>query len=121
MREDEDDDWVVENKFEPVRTEIKNGQDIIEITKATRPGALTGIDKVYYQKLYPVAAVVYGLYPLRDPDLENLAPLRDGKLNHVTQRVVQHFEGSMTGQGLTHSRSEKVRNGKRGSRDGCYI
>ena len=67
----------------------------MEISTATRPGALTGIDKVYYQKAYPETAVVYGLYIFRDPDLENLAPLQEGNLDCVSQRVVEHFEGSI--------------------------
>ncbi|MEW8689298.1 MAG: hypothetical protein AB2556_26040, partial [Candidatus Thiodiazotropha sp.] len=36
-----------------------------------------------------------------DPDPANLAPLRDGDLNCVAQRVVEHFEGALQGQGLT--------------------
>ena len=81
VRQQNEDDWFVEDKFEPVRAERKKGQGIIEISRHTKPGALTGIDSVFYQNAYPVTAVVYGLYPLRDPDPANLAPLRDGDLN----------------------------------------
>ena len=56
----------------------------------TSPGVLTGIDSVFYQNAYPVTAVVYGLYPVRDPDSANLAPLRDGDLNCVAQSIVEH-------------------------------
>ena len=61
-----DDDWVLEDKFDPVRTERKKGQGAIEISRDTKPGVLTGIDSVFYQNAYPVTAVAYGLYSIRD-------------------------------------------------------
>ncbi|MEW8441098.1 MAG: hypothetical protein AB2689_23360, partial [Candidatus Thiodiazotropha taylori] len=66
------------------------------------------IDQRFYQRAYPVTAVAYGLYPIRDPDPANLAPLRDGDLNCVAQRVVEHFNGVMRGQGLTPARRQKI-------------
>ena len=80
------DDWALEDKFDPVRTERKKGQGIIEISRDTKPGGLTGIDSVFYQNANPVTAVAYGLYPITDPDPANLALLRDGDLNCVAQR-----------------------------------
>jgi len=91
-----------------VRAERKTGQGIVEITRDAKPGALTGIDSVFYKKDYPVTGVVYGFYPVRDPDPPNLAPLRDGDLNCVAQRVVEHFEGALRGQGLTPTRHQKI-------------
>ena len=38
-----------EDKFDPVRTERKKGQGVIEISRDTKPGVLTGIDSVFYQ------------------------------------------------------------------------
>ena len=95
-----DDDWVLEDKFDPVRTKRKKGQGVIEISRDTKLGVLTGIDSAFYQNAYPVPAVAYGLYPTRDPNPANLAPLRDGDLNCVAQRVVDHFQGALRGQGL---------------------
>ena len=69
---------------------------------------LTRIDDVFYQNAYPVTAVAYGLYPIRDPDPANLAPLRDGDLNCVAQRVEEHFAGALRGQGLTPTRRHKI-------------
>ena len=109
-----DDDWVLEDKFDPVRTERKKGQRVIEISRDTKPGVLTGIDSVFYQNAYPVTAVAYGLYPIRDPDPANLAPLRDGNLNCVAQRVVEHFEGTLRGQGLTPTRRQKIQEWEEG-------
>ena len=102
-----DDDWVLEDKFDAVRTKRKKGQGVIEISRDTKPGVLTGIDSVFYQNAYPVTAVA-SLYPIRDPNPANLAPLRDGDLNCVAQRVVEHFEGTLRGQGLTPTRRQKI-------------
>ena len=69
---------------------------------------MEGIDRLYYANAYPVSAVVYGLYPIREPDEKNLDPMRDGDLNCVAQRVVKHFEGAQRGQGLTPARRQKI-------------
>ena len=103
-----EDDWVLEDKFDPVRADRKKGRGVAEVAWNTSPGVLTGIDSVFYQNAYPVTAVVYSLYPLRDPDPANLAPLRDGDLKCVAQRVVEHFEGALRGQRLTPTRRQKI-------------
>ena len=108
LREKAEDDWVLEDKFDPVRAERKKGQEVVEVSRDTKPGVLTGIDSVFYQNAYPITAVVYGLYPTRDPDPANLALLRDGDLNCVAQRMVEHFEGALRGQGLTPTRLHKI-------------
>ena len=105
---DNDHDWVLEDKFDPVRTERKKGQGVIEISWDTKPCVLTGIYSVFYQIAYPVTAVTYGLYPIRDPDPANLAPLRDGDLKCVAQRVVRHFKGALRSQGLTPAWRRKI-------------
>ena len=69
---------------------------------------MEGIDRLYYTNAYPVSAVVYGLYPIREPDERNLDPMRDGDLNCVAQRVIKHFEGAQRGQGLTPTRRERI-------------
>ena len=108
LREKAEDDWVLEDKFDPVRAERQKVQGVIEVSRDTKPGVLTGIDSVFYQNAYPVTAVAYGLYPIRDPDPANLALLRDGDLNCVAQRVMEHFEGALRGQGLTPTRRHKI-------------
>ena len=113
-----DDDWVLEDKFDPVRNERKKDQRVIEISRDTKPGVLIGIDSVFYQNAYPVTAVAYGLYTVLDPDPANLAPLRDGNLNCVAQRVVEHFEGTLRGQGLTPTRRQKIQEWGKGVHKG---
>ena len=68
-----------------------------EVSRDTKSGVLTGIDSVFFQNAYPVTAVANGLYPVRDQDPANLAPLSDGDLNCVAQRVVDHFKGALRG------------------------
>ena len=108
LRERQEGAWVLENKIDPVRAERKKGQEVIEVSRDTKPGSLSGIDSVFYQNAYPVTAVAYGLYPIRDPDPANLAPLKDGDLNCVALRVVEHFEGALRGQGLTSTWRQKI-------------
>ena len=69
---------------------------------------------MFYQNVYPVTAVAYGLYPIRDPEPANLAPLRDGNLNCVAQGVVEHFQGTLRGQGLTPTRRQKIQEWEEG-------
>ena len=67
LQEKAENDWVLEDKFDPVRAERKKGRGVVEVTRNTSPGVLSGIDSVFYQNAYLVTAVVYGLYPVRDP------------------------------------------------------
>ena len=113
LREGTEDDWVLEDKFDPVRAERKKGQGVIEVSRDTKPCVLTGIDSVFYQNAYPVTAVAYGLYPIRDPDPANISPLRHGDLSCVAQRVKKHFEGASRGHGLTSARRWKLQDWER--------
>ena len=83
--------------FNPVWAERKKGQGVIEISRDTKSWVLTGIDIVFFQNPLSVTAVAYGLYPVRDPDPANLAPLRVGDLNCVAERVWDHFRGALVG------------------------
>ena len=108
LREQEPDVWVVEDGFEPLKEGRTRGGGVLEISNKTLPGLLEGLDQLYYHNAYPVAVVVYGLYRIRDPHPANLAPMRDGDLNCVAQRVVEHYEGALRGQGLTATRRHKI-------------
>ena len=108
LRERAEGDWTAEDKLDPVRAGRARGQGVVTVNRNTRPGALTGLDRPYYENGYPVTAVVYGLYTIRNPDPNNLQPLRDGDFNCVAQRVVEHFEGALRGHGLTPTRRQKI-------------
>ena len=92
--------------------EGKKGQTVLEIARDTKPGVLTGIDKVFSQNAYPVTAVVYGPYPIRDPDPTNLAVLRHGDLlcrSTGSGVFPGRFEGRGANEGLTSARRQKIR------------
>lgn len=44
--EDGENEWVVEYKFDPVKTETRRGEQTVEISREIRRGVLAGIDKV---------------------------------------------------------------------------
>ena len=48
LRGRDEDDCVLEYKFDPVCVEGKTGGTVLEIARDTKPGVLTGIDKVFY-------------------------------------------------------------------------
>lgn len=102
------EELVIKDKTDPICTEQKKEREVVVITRNTKPGVLTGIDKPYYRGAYSHTAIIYGLYPMREPDLANLAPMRDGDFNCVAQRVLEHFEGALRGQGLTDLRRQKI-------------
>jgi hypothetical protein len=84
-------------KLDPIRESAKKGGGIVEFSRVMKPGALTGIDASYYKRAYPEFAVVYGLYPMRDPEPANLAPMRDGDFNCIAQKLIEYFEGALRG------------------------
>ena len=97
---------MVEDGLAPLK-QVRGG-GILVISAATAPGVLVGIDRLYYAKAYPVSAVVYGLYPIREPDQNNLAPMREGYFNCVAQRAIEQFENAQRGQGMTKDRGNKI-------------
>ena len=68
LREQAPGEWVYEDGFAPLNQGRTRGGNVLEVNPETQPGALEGIDRLYYANAYPVSAVVYGLYPIREPD-----------------------------------------------------
>ena len=108
VKEEEEGVFVVEDAFQPLRAGRTRGQAVIEITAQTNPGVLEGIDRPYFGNAYPMSAVVYGLYPIREPDPANLAPMRAGDLNCVARVALNHLESATRGHGLTAARRAKI-------------
>ena len=100
--------WVYEDGFAPLRQGRTPGDNTLEVTPETQPGALEGIDWLYYTNAYLVSAVVYGLYPICELNEENLEPMWDRDLNCVARRVIEHFEAPKRRQGLTPARRQKI-------------
>ena len=59
------------------------------MSRDSKPGILTGIDKPYYDRSYPETAVVYGIYPLNiKPTIEKLKPMKQsGRINCLAERA----------------------------------
>ena len=108
LRKQAPGEWVYEDGFAPLNQGRTRGGNVLEVTPETQPGALEGIDRLYYTNAYPVSVVVYGLYPIREPHGKNLDPMRAGDLNCVARRVIKHFKGAQRCQGLTPARREKI-------------
>lgn len=101
--------WSVVDKYDPVCLEGKKGGNSVKISSGTKAGVLTGIDKVYYRGAYPHSVVVYGLYKINKPDIKKLRPMKQGDLNCVAQRVIEHYDGLLRGNGLTENRKSKIK------------
>ena len=99
--------WFVEDKYDPIRLEREKGSKHIEISRETKAGVLKGIDKVYYNNAYPVSAVIYDLYKLSEPDINKLPTMKEGGRYCVAQRIIDYYENSLRGKGLTDKRREQ--------------
>ncbi len=93
------------DKFDPI---LKDKKTVV-VSRDSKPGLLTGIDKSYYQRAYPETAVVYGIYPLNEkPDIGKLKPMKySSTLNCVAERVTEHFTNASRGNKLTDLRVNK--------------
>jgi hypothetical protein len=108
--ETDDDIWIIREKRDPIHTQLGNNKTLL-LNNKSKPGILTGIDKPYFERGYPVTAVVYGLYLLNDkPNIEDLKPMRlsELKINCVAERITEHFTNAMRGNGLTDLRRKKI-------------
>ena len=119
------DDFKIVDKYEPIRESKKAGKKFVPggcnviLTKKTNPGFWVGIDQKFlvrtiegektsdYENL-DANAVVYELYQIRKPNVNRLMPMKDGTLNCVAQRVVEHFEKAKRGHRLTSVCKQKI-------------
>ncbi|CAG8836097.1 18708_t:CDS:10, partial [Gigaspora margarita] len=111
------------DKYEPIRESkkaggkyIRGGPNVI-LTKKTKPGFWVGLDEKFLvrkvsgqsevEKL-DSNAVVYGLYQIQKPDINRLMPIKDGTLNCVAKRVIEHFDQAKREHGLTKIHRQKI-------------
>ena len=59
-----------------------------------------------------MTAVVCGLYPIREPDQANLAPMKVGRLCCMAERGIGHFEVALIVQTLTDIKRTKIQEWK---------
>ncbi|CAG8628717.1 23401_t:CDS:10 [Gigaspora margarita] len=111
------------DKYESIRESkkaggkyIRGGPNVI-LTKKMKPGFWVEIDEKFLVRDVKVQseverldsnAVVYGLYQIRKPDVNRLMPIKDGTLNCVAERVIEHFDQAKRGYGLTKIRRQKI-------------
>jgi hypothetical protein len=102
----ESGDWIIRDKFEPIMKDKKT----VVVSRDSKPGLLTGIDKPYYERAYPETAVVYGIYPLNEkPDIRKLKPMKQStRINCVAERIIEHFTNASRGNKLTDLRRKKI-------------
>src|SRR6266498_483437 len=113
------------DKYQPIRESKRAGKKFISegsniiLTKKIKPDFWVGIDKKFLVRIIQgekiseykeldANAVVYGLYRIWEPDSKRLMPMKDGALNCVAQRVIEHFEKAKRGYGLTSTRKQKI-------------
>ncbi|CAG8810355.1 8111_t:CDS:2, partial [Racocetra persica] len=111
------------NKYEPIRESKKAGRKYIGggpnviLTKKMKPGFWVGIDKKFLVKKVSEQSevgkldsntVVYRLYRIRKPDVNRLIPIKDRAFNCVAQQVIEHFDNTKRGHGLTEIRRQKI-------------
>ena len=99
--------WVIEKGRNPIRA--SNRKYLFILNKDTRPGALVGIDSLYYDEAYPVTVVIYEGYKLKEPDITKLQPMRHPG-NCVAKLIREYFTDSTKGGGcLTDARRKAIR------------
>lgn len=62
---------------------------------------------MFYQNAYPVTAIVYGFYLVKELGPTNLASLRDRDFSYVAQRILEQFENAFKRHGLTATKRQK--------------
>ncbi|RHZ64218.1 hypothetical protein Glove_326g93 [Diversispora epigaea] len=53
-------------------------------------------------------AVVYGLYQIQKPDTNRLMSMKNGILNCVVKRIIEHFNHAKRDHGLTNIWQQKI-------------
>ncbi|GES82001.1 hypothetical protein GLOIN_2v1848952 [Rhizophagus clarus] len=113
------------DKYQPIRESKRAGKKFVPedpnviLTKKTKPGFWVEIDEKFLVKIIQsenqseyieldINAVVYGLYQIWESDSKRLMLMKDGTLNCVAQRVIEHFEKAKRGYGLTSTRKQKI-------------
>ncbi len=108
--ETDNDIWLIHDKREPIYTQLGNNKTLL-LNNKSKPGILTGIDRPYFERGYPVTAVVYGLFLLNDkPIIADIKPMRlsESRINCVAERITEHYTNAMRGSGLTNLRRKKI-------------
>ena len=114
-----DDKWFVEHGKDPIKA--SNKKNLFILNKNTAPGALVGIDSLFYDASYPVTVVIYAGYKIKVPDANKLSPMRHPG-NCVAKLVKDFFSDAARGGQLTDARRNAIRHWERSvQRSGATI
>lgn len=69
-------DYIFENEDEPVRARQK--RELVVLGEGTRPDLLVGANSRFYNVASPFPTVVYAFFESREPNLNELPPMRVG-------------------------------------------
>ncbi|CAG8693604.1 16348_t:CDS:2, partial [Cetraspora pellucida] len=111
------------DKYEPIcESKRKNGKYIkggsnVILTKKTKPSFWVRIDEKFLvrevsrqsevEKLNS-NAVIYGLYRIQVPDINQLMPIKDETLNCVAQQIIEHFDQAKREYEFTETCWQKI-------------
>ena len=101
----DNDQWRIEKSRNPLRDSKK--KNLFTLNRQTRPGALVGIDKLFYDVAYPVMVVIYAGYEIKTPDAKKLKPMRHPG-NCVAKLVKEFYSDSTRGSKLTPERLKAI-------------
>ncbi|PKK56043.1 hypothetical protein RhiirC2_800878 [Rhizophagus irregularis] len=105
------------DEYQPIRESKRAGKKFVPeglnviFTKKTKPGFWVGIDEKFLVKIIQgekQSEYIELNANAVEPDSKRLMPMKDGTLNCVAQRVIDHFEKAKKGYGLTSTRKQKI-------------
>ena len=97
--------WKIEKSRNPIRDSSK--KHLFTLNKQTKPGALVGIDAMFYDVAYPVTVVIYSGYKIKKPNPKKLKPMRHPG-NCVAKLVKEFYSDSTRGGKLTGERRKAI-------------
>ena len=99
------DQWKIERSRNPLLDSGK--KQLFTLNRQTKPGALVGIDAMFYDVAYPVTVVIYSGYKIKKPDAKKLKPMRHPG-NCVAQVGEGFYSDSTRGGKLTPDRLKAI-------------
>ena len=101
----DNDHWKIEKSRNPLRDSKK--KNLLTLNRHTKPGALVGIDSLFYDVAYPVTVVLYAGYEIKKPDAKKLKPMRHPG-NCVAKLIKEFYSDSTRGGKLTQERLKAI-------------
>lgn len=84
-------------------------RELVVEGEGTRSDLLVGVNSRFYNVAYPFRAVVHAFFESRELNLEELPPMRVGRMNSEAERVREHYEMLKRRSSLNPCEAEKNR------------